>query len=378
MRLRLCIFAVRAYQLILAARLTPGSIKIGKPINDPHLHGIAYRERNRIDGLRKIVARTQRLFPVMSNIQTQIELTAPQSKLVNLTLEAISSENFHSRTVRIKDSRNEEDLNASSAGRQIWIEEESLNSSIAEAVVQGDALLVTPVIANSLECAYLEKVCQGIADPHRRDLTSSVVRIPTLAASERRLARNSAGTLADALPDIADDLAEKILKRVFDWLDTHHPSLVLKLFGHHVASVGLREAFHSDMMEFTPNEPAINVYFAGGQKMTPHWDHQALTVLVPLTEPSTFQGGGTGFWSKREASEGIEEPSLVLKPSAGSALIFSGYEAHHSGMPVSSAERVVLVCSLSAHGHSMGSESSLLAEYLRKAWQQSQSSQSFP
>jgi len=345
MRLRLCIFAVRAYQLILAARLTPGSIKIGKPINDPHLHGIAYRERNRIDGLRKIVARTQRLFLVMSNIQTQIELTAPQSKLVNLTLEAISSENSHSRTVRIKDSRNEEDLNASSAGRQIWIEEESLNSSIAEAVVQGDALLVTPVIANSLECAYLEKVCQGIADPHRRNISSSVVRIPTHVAPGALGA--SAGIVADTLPDMADDLAEKILKRVFDWLDTHHPSLVLKLFGHHVASVGLREAFHSDMMEFTPNEPAINVYFAGGRKMTPHLDYQALTILVPLTEPSKFSGGGTGFWSKREVDEGIEEPSLVLKPSAGSALIFGGLEVQHTGMPVSLAERVVLVVSFS-------------------------------
>ena len=38
-------------------------------------------------------------------------------------------------------------------------------------------------------------------------------------------------------------------------------------------------------LEFSPREPAINVYGRGGE-FAPHQDHQALTVLVPLSPPS--------------------------------------------------------------------------------------------
>jgi hypothetical protein len=282
----------------------------------------------------------------------------------------ITSGNLKSLRPTVKETWS--DLDSSSSGDHIWIEKESPNLSITESVAQGAAALVTPVIANSVECAYLKKVCSAIADSHRQDASAACVRIPTLAAAARTgYAGDSYMNVAEAMGETADDLVEKILGRVFDWLDAQHPSLVLKLFGPDVASIGLRQAFHSDMLEFTPNEPAINVYSEGGQTMNRHLDYQALTILVPLTEPSEFQGGGTGFWTKREVQEGIEEPSLVLKPSAGSALLFCGNEAQHTGMPVSLAERAVLVVSLSARDYNMGSGSSLLAEILRKGWQQS-------
>ncbi|MEO0475518.1 MAG: hypothetical protein AAF085_06055, partial [Planctomycetota bacterium] len=50
-----------------------------------------------------------------------------------------------------------------------------------------------------------------------------------------------------------------------------------------------------------------------------HKDHMALTVLIPLTSPSDFHGGGTGFWSPRDATTDGAEPAAppteVLRPT---------------------------------------------------------------
>ena len=75
----------------------------------------------------------------------------------------------------------------------------------------------------------------------------------------------------------------------------------------------------------------------------------ALTVLIPLTSPDVnFNGGGTGFWEgNREVDENPQtEPDLILKPEAGSALIFGG-DVTHAGMPVESGYRSVFVVSFS-------------------------------
>jgi hypothetical protein len=89
-----------------------------------------------------------------------------------------------------------------------------------------------------------------------------------------------------------------------------------------------------------------------GGEFYAHQDHQALTVLVPLSEPHSFEGGGTGFWAaapdaaSREAADRHAPPTLVLKPPAGDALLFAG-SVTHAGMPVRAGERVVLVASFS-------------------------------
>lgn len=93
---------------------------------------------------------------------------------------------------------------------------------------------------------------------------------------------------------------------------------------------------------------AINVYEADGY-FGAHKDHLALTVLIPLTSPtSDFSGGGTGFWKgNREVDENPQTPpDVVLKPPPGSALIFGG-DVTHSGMPVEAGYRSVFVCSFS-------------------------------
>jgi len=101
------------------------------------------------------------------------------------------------------------------------------------------------------------------------------------------------------------------------------------------------------------------VYTAGG-RFGPHKDHMALTVLLPLTCPTQFSGGGTGFWTREAEGYGqgeqIDEnkananpdgpPSTVLRPRRGEALVFGG-GLTHAGLPVEAGLRAVLVASFS-------------------------------
>jgi hypothetical protein len=93
----------------------------------------------------------------------------------------------------------------------------------------------------------------------------------------------------------------------------------------------------------------VNVY-SGEQRgaFPPHTDGHALTILVPLSPPSHFTGGGTGFWgpdARKPKAQPV--PTVSLVPAAGSALCFSG-EVMHAGLPVLTGERIVLVASFSA------------------------------
>lgn len=96
-------------------------------------------------------------------------------------------------------------------------------------------------------------------------------------------------------------------------------------------------------------------------RFKPHRDEEALTVLVPLTDPGAFQGGGTCFWSVerakqrlaaafstgRESGGGTTVPGdFVLLPPAGSALVFAGCVTH-AAVAVTSGERCILVASFS-------------------------------
>ena len=158
--------------------------------------------------------------------------------------------------------------------------------------------------------------------------------------------------------------------------------------------------------DFTPEEPAVNVYAEGGF-FSPHSDDQAMTILVPLSSQGpdeAFCGGGTGFWSAADAADlrysdrpvaavaaaaaaadavdvvdvvdvvgvvdarlhdglqpavqrelslsgplhdgSVLEPTIVLAPPAGSAIVFSG-DLTHASLPVTRGERTVLVASMS-------------------------------
>ena len=103
-------------------------------------------------------------------------------------------------------------------------------------------------------------------------------------------------------------------------------------------------------LEWSEGEPAMNLYEAPGL-FGAHKDHMALTVLVPLTAPSAFAGGGTGFWGPASSSASADGSNpggdaVVITPAAGDALVFGG-DVTHGGMLITAGRRSVLVASFS-------------------------------
>ena len=97
---------------------------------------------------------------------------------------------------------------------------------------------------------------------------------------------------------------------------------------------------------FSLGEPAVNVYTEGGG-FDPHQDRQSLTVLIPLSDPEAFDGGGTAFWAAADCTSsgvGSSAPFLVLKPQAGTGVVF-GSSVFHAGQRISAGERCGLVAS---------------------------------
>ena len=72
-------------------------------------------------------------------------------------------------------------------------------------------------------------------------------------------------------------------------------------------------------------------------------------MLIPLTAPDEFAGGGTGFWTAEQRGHHVEGPSVVLRPEAGSAMLFGG-KVTHAGLEITSGRRVVFVASFSPLG----------------------------
>ena len=170
----------------------------------------------------------------------------------------------------------------------------------------------------------------------------------------------------------AQAICNELLLRAMELLDAELPALTEDLFDTPLAPE-LRASGElcssSASLSFTHNEPAVNVYTQGGD-FSPHKDLQALTVLVALTGPSAFEGGGTAFWSAADSSIPIDvlappsnandpgaadaprdtcAPTLVLTPPAGTALLFGG-DLTHAGQPVTSGQRAVFVASFSRRG----------------------------
>ena len=103
-------------------------------------------------------------------------------------------------------------------------------------------------------------------------------------------------------------------------------------------------------LALSEGEPAVNLYAEGGE-FKAHEDKHSLTVLVTLTDSIDFVGGGTAVWSVQDRGPNsslrdVNPPTFVLRPPAGSVLIFCG-TVTHGALPVTSGERCVLVASFS-------------------------------
>ena len=98
---------------------------------------------------------------------------------------------------------------------------------------------------------------------------------------------------------------------------------------------------------WSPGEPALNLYRPGGA-FGSHQDEQALTVLVPLTDRNgDFEGSGTAFFGLADDGASLAaEPSFVLAPTMGSAVLWGG-QVHHAAVSVAAGLRIVFVGSFS-------------------------------
>jgi hypothetical protein len=156
-----------------------------------------------------------------------------------------------------------------------------------------------------------------------------------------------------ALPAPGAELCDALLLRALSIMDRQiNSQLTRDLFGD--CLVDASSCRYNPRLKFATGEPAINVYSSGGA-FKPHEDKEALTILVPLSGASEFDGGGTAFWSRSDAGPGgsvsvnegtMQEPTLVLKPAAGTAIIFGG-DVTHAGQACTGGRRCIFVASFS-------------------------------
>ena len=163
----------------------------------------------------------------------------------------------------------------------------------------------------------------------------------------------------------AQAVVDRLLIRSVNSVRDVAPALLQQFFGDRLMqAASLTTVVHHPGLSFSPREPAINVYSSRG-RFKPHKDHELLTVLVPLNDG--FEGGGTAFWSpesvdqsrpaKMKDEAALAEPSLVLRPSPGSTIIFAG-SITHAAVDVLAGERCCLVASFSPTPSDESSEES--------------------
>ena len=187
-------------------------------------------------------------------------------------------------------------------------------------------------VSNAAKSHRRERVAMGLPD-------EGIVRLPSIDAAERANINNT--SCAQPIDSKTDALVREILLQTCNIIDDEASSLVTSLFD----SDSLTELYQLDCLTYASREPAINVYTKGG-KFLAHEDGQQMTILIPLTSPDEFGGGGTAFWSQESRGHRVDPPSLVLKPEKGTAILFGGHVTH-AGLPIEWGERIVLVASFS-------------------------------
>lgn len=208
----------------------------------------------------------------------------------------------------------------------------------------GESVLLISDVASDTECEAIVCAARKLAEKYheKRQMANHSVqamcRLPTLGAAER--AASTKTPCADSLDAETDQLCQCLLRRAVQMTDKEFPSLVHDLFGGPIAPL-----FEADNLTFSSREPAVNLYTKGGQFLA-HEDGQKLTVLIPLSSSERFTGGGTAFWAPDSRGHRVEPPSTVLRPPAGTMVLFAGH-VPHAGLPLDDGERVVFVASFS-------------------------------
>ena len=188
--------------------------------------------------------------------------------------------------------------------------------SAATALARSDSVLLLPEMASAAECDAVVTACSEALELGQR-----LVRLPSIAmAAEAELDVDTfdgdppAGAKLSQMPAEADRICSTILRRVLAFVDRELGAVAVSQFG----TASLSELLAAGELEFAAREPAVNVYAEGGN-FPPHEDHQALTVLVPLSEHG---GGGTGFWASDD--DGVQ-------PAQDAGTVFWAQDAEEEG-----------------------------------------------
>jgi hypothetical protein len=185
-----------------------------------------------------------------------------------------------------------------------------------------DSVLQIPDLATPAECSHLIAAADSWCRDHPHEVG---LKAPSLT----RVECHPDGVNLDGR---SHAISMAIIVRALRSIEVMRPELAEYLFGQRV---GLADMW----ITYSGAEPTINVYTAGGA-CSKHTDEHMLTVLLPLSCPDVdFLGGGTGFWAEGAASMGI-----VLRPSAGTAMLWRGH-VPHAGLQVVSGRRHAYVVS---------------------------------
>ena len=241
-----------------------------------------------------------------------------------------------------------EPLNAPNMAETFLNRDAAAACSIAESVARGHSILTLCRLASEVEVSVLKaeaiaaaqaRVVDASSDASVKMLEQRIVAMraayikadqpwrtsTALAEQGGSAASRHRMQIEQSLAAPGQALCDALLLRALSLLEVQ---LVHDLFGD-CTTDSPNTCVHNKQLAFSTNEPAINVYFSGGG-FKAHEDNHALTVLVPLSAPSTdFEGGGTAFWSTRDAGPGgsinaLGAPTMVLRPPAGAALLWGG------------------------------------------------------
>ena len=248
----------------------------------------------------------------------------------------------------------------------------SSNLELGRNLARGNCVLQVSDVASPEECAELLKYGLRAAEKQQ---ASTWARTASFLAEFTSNNPRSEGRVRVPIRSLHPRQAQQfdnLMARVCSFVDNELPS-VAKLFERDVdmdgdvtsntcmlcdepSTVSLSALHASGGLTYSTREPAINVYRPKGEFLA-HTDRQTLTVLIPLSSPESYEGGGTGFWSSasdkglpqygQPASAPLSAPGVVLRPPQGTALLYGG-RITHAGMPVETGCRVIFLASFSA------------------------------
>ena len=193
-------------------------------------------------------------------------------------------------------------------------------------LLERNSILLLPNMLSSIECELLMRSAEAAAQSknylhrdaaaHQSDQSMTRVRI-------------------EDMDNTANELSRTILMdRLIPFLEQEVPQAADTLFGQH-------EGLRSMHASFSGEEPCVNIYSKGGE-FSAHEDGYQVTVNVLLSDPSSFEGGGTSFWPEGRAESG--GCHAHVQPEQGMAVVFNG-EITHAGRAVVSGRRLLYVAS---------------------------------